>query len=1128
MNNTLLFQSWLLGLSLLFSTSSAFAQVDVLWDKTYGGSGDEIMYSSVSGADGGYLLAGFSSSPASGEKSENSRGGSDYWIVNIDTNGNKKWDRTFGGNGSEYISQAISTTNRGYLLAGSSDSNISGEKSEKSRGESDYWIIKTDAEGNKQWDRTIGGAGTDELRSVVTTIDGGYLLGGRSESNTSGEKSEDSQESDYWIVKIDQDGDKVWDKTFGGSGDEQLGDVIPSNDGGYLLAGWSDSDASGEKSEGSKGEEDYWIIKINDSGDVVWDKTIGGNNRDVLFKAISIPTGGYLLVGYSESDASGDKSADGKGGRDYWIVKVDESGNKIWDRAWGGSQDDDLRDAISIPDGGYLLTGFSASDVSADKGEDSRGANDFWVIKIDANGNKVWDKTLGGSDSDILFSAIPALDRGYLLGGYSESNTSGEKTEDSRGGEGDFWVIKVAEQETISFRLIDARADQPLRDLADGDKINTIGLPGNLAIEALVSESVGSLRIEVKGPGINTARNQSDAPYASFGDTDGDFRGKTFSPGTYTVKATPYSGRNATGEAGTPAQIAFEITEEVPDIAGFRVIDAELSEGLFGDRTFTDGIGVNICTLPERVAIEAIPSGEVGSVHIQVEGPGISTQVIEHIAPFASFGDDDGDFVGRPFSAGTYRITATPYSQRDAKGVAGETAEFILEVEAENIPNSAFTADPDNGVAPLAVDFAAAQRDPFGYEFTYFVDFGDGRSGLVGDRFSNTYTQAGTYAVTLTVTDNGTGCSSSTSHTISVHPNFSPVAGFRLVDAHTDLPFADITQGSVIDTYRLPESLAIEALISESVGSLKIEVMGPGINTSRNQSDAPYASFGDASGDFKGMAFSEGVYTVKATPYSDRNATGEAGTPLEITFEIISEPSFLFIGARGTESAGEFPHFNVLVNGEFVGDAVASDEPGQEFFFSFDVPARQIETVAIQYDNDAEGRSLSVSLLAINEGDPLFEAIFVTPFGSSVVYDRGPLDGQEVVPAPDGEMDVSGTLIFMLDWSDYARYTPVAVKKSVGTKTEIFSEEVFFALADEQLLIYPNPARSYVEVSLPLLHDQVYTLQLYDLYGREVFRQQGAGSVTESIPLNSQPRGTYLVAVQTGGQRLVQKLLITE
>ena len=259
-------------------------------------------------------------------------------------------------------------------------------------------------------DKTIsGGFGDDKLRGGISTQDGGYLFSGTSPGE------------DYWIVKTDAQYNKLWDRTFGGNNNETLWRGIPAPGEGYLLLGYSDSGISGEKSEGSKGGFDYWVIKVDGQGNKVWDKTFGGVHNDVLLTAVSTSDGGYLLGGFSESDASGDKSENSKGDRDYWVVRIDSQGNKIWDKSFGGGASDELRSIVAT-DGGWLLFGNSESNISGDKSVNSKGSNDYWIIKIDYQGNKVWDKTIGGSAYDYLLSAIPTLDGDYLLTGYSNSN----------------------------------------------------------------------------------------------------------------------------------------------------------------------------------------------------------------------------------------------------------------------------------------------------------------------------------------------------------------------------------------------------------------------------------------------------------------------------------------------------------------------------------------------------------------------------------------------------------------------------------------------------------------------------------------------------------------------------------
>ncbi|MDF9796527.1 putative secreted protein [Catalinimonas alkaloidigena] len=312
-----------LSIFLSMGTFAVNAQPIVEWDKTLGGSyNDEFMRLAPS-ADGGFLLAGWSSSPASRDKSEGSKGGDDYWIINIDAQGNKLWDKTYGGSGFDELRNAIPTMDEGYLILGHSRSDASGDKSENSKGGADYWVIKIDAQGNKEWDRTLGSSNSDYLYHAAQNADGSYLLGGTSSSGISGDKSENSLGFDYWLVKLDSEGNKQWDKTIGGSSDETLIKIFTTSDGGYLLPGISSSNISGDKSENSRGGRDYWVVKIDALGNKQWDKTLGGNQDDWLEAASLQTDGSYMLAGWSSSSASGDKSENSKGETDFWAVKID-------------------------------------------------------------------------------------------------------------------------------------------------------------------------------------------------------------------------------------------------------------------------------------------------------------------------------------------------------------------------------------------------------------------------------------------------------------------------------------------------------------------------------------------------------------------------------------------------------------------------------------------------------------------------------------------------------------------------------------------------------------------------------------------------------------------------------------
>lgn len=418
------------------------------WDKTFGGSDQDQLNVVRKTSDGGYIVGGYSRSGISGDKSDSSKGELDYWIIKIDASGSKQWDKTFGGTKSKdsrvqnYLSTLEQTDDGGYILGGYSNADASGDKSEDSRGDFDYWIIKTDASGQKQWDKTYGGSSGDALQVVKQTPGGGFILGGYSYSNISGEKSELSRGSDdFWILKIDDAGNKLWDKTIGGNKSDGFRALALTDDGGYLLGGDSWSDKSGEKSDGVLGIGCYWIVKIDASGDKQWDKSFGSSGFNQFKTLQKAEENGYILGGTSDGNSSGDKFENGRGDYDYWIIRIDSVGNKIWDKTLGGSNTDDLADIISEPDRGFVMGGWSYSGSSSEKTENLLGIADYWIIKVDHRGNKVWDKSFGTSDYDYLTS-LQLADGGYILGGGTDAGIDGDKSDTSRG-KGDYWIIKT-------------------------------------------------------------------------------------------------------------------------------------------------------------------------------------------------------------------------------------------------------------------------------------------------------------------------------------------------------------------------------------------------------------------------------------------------------------------------------------------------------------------------------------------------------------------------------------------------------------------------------------------------------------------------------------------------------------
>ncbi len=420
-----------------------------LWQNTIGGSGNEFFGLTKPTADGGYIVGGSSNSNISGDKTEDSRGAGDYWVLKLDATGDIVWQKTFGGNAAETLSDLSQTADGGYIVAGHSASPISGDKTEDNSGDADFWVIKLDATGNIEWQNTIGGSGGEGTPKISPTTDGGYILAGTSNSNISGDKTEDGLGADdIWVLKLDASGNILWQNTIGGSLTEVPRSIEQTPDGGYVIGSQSGSNTSGDKTEDSHGGLDYWLLKLDAAGDIVWQNTIGGNADDYLEPGQQTADGGYILCGWSFSGISGDKTEAGLGSWDFWVVKTDGSGNIVWQNTIGGSGADYATSIQQTADGGYIVAGYSDSGISGDKTEAGPGGGDNWLLKLGASGNIISQKTFGGTGYDSPTSARPTADGGYVAGGISNSNTSGDKTEDGLGGF-DFWIQKFAPEGTL-------------------------------------------------------------------------------------------------------------------------------------------------------------------------------------------------------------------------------------------------------------------------------------------------------------------------------------------------------------------------------------------------------------------------------------------------------------------------------------------------------------------------------------------------------------------------------------------------------------------------------------------------------------------------------------------------------
>jgi gliding motility-associated-like protein len=436
--------SFLFGVFFLGLTLQAWAQPSVKWERTYGGDYYETFNSSSETSDGGYLLAGATSSGVSGEVTAGAFTNTDYWLLKIDTLGNIKWNYRLGGSGTDICYKVIQN-DRGFLIVGSSNSPASADKSENSRGGLDYWLVQINPLGIKIWDKTYGGVGEDWPLTAIDLKDGTIVVAGHSDSPAGGDKTEASRgKKDFWVMRLNlSDGSKIWDKTYGGVEDDNFPSGLTRTlDDNIALVGESQSNAGNEKTENSKGGKDVWLIKMNKNGEIIWDKTYGGAGLDEVTDIQEVADGSLFLACNSQSDSTADKTSNGFGGYDYWLIKVDANGRKIWDKTFGGGSTDLLREVDQNKTGYILLAGLSNSVVSGNKEEPSKGALDFWLLYLDENGNKIWEKVIGGAKDDVPFDMVRDSRGNYLVCGLSDSDISGDKSQNSRG-TNDFWVAKI-------------------------------------------------------------------------------------------------------------------------------------------------------------------------------------------------------------------------------------------------------------------------------------------------------------------------------------------------------------------------------------------------------------------------------------------------------------------------------------------------------------------------------------------------------------------------------------------------------------------------------------------------------------------------------------------------------------
>ena len=288
------------------------------WEQTYGGSSGDYLRSTILTSDGGYLLGGYTYSN-DGDIQSGNHGSYDFWVVKISSTGTIEWEQTYGGSSEDNLYSTILTSDGGYILCGRTSSN-DGDIQSGNYGYFDSWVVKINSSGTIEWEQTYGGSNYDNLSSTITTSDGGYLLGGATSSNDGDIQSGLHGSMDCWVVKIDSTGTIEWEQTYGGSDWESLRSTIPTSDGGYLLGGTTQSN-DGDIESGNHGSYDFWVVKINSTGIIEWEQTYGGTSSEHLNSTIPTSDGGYLLGGYTSSN-DGDIQSGNHGSDDFWVVKM--------------------------------------------------------------------------------------------------------------------------------------------------------------------------------------------------------------------------------------------------------------------------------------------------------------------------------------------------------------------------------------------------------------------------------------------------------------------------------------------------------------------------------------------------------------------------------------------------------------------------------------------------------------------------------------------------------------------------------------------------------------------------------------------------------------------------------------
>ncbi len=420
----------------LFCYTELLAQTtspEITWQLPLGGTANDEARSMAYTPDGGIIVAGYTASNDLGFKEPYEL--ADYWIIKFDADHTIQWQTIIGGNGTDWARNIINTADGGYLVVGYSESGdgLVGVN----QGEFDYWVVKLDANGEVKWKKSFGGSAIDNAYAACQTSDGGFLVVGFSKSND-GNVTGNHGKKDIWLIKISSRGQLKWQRSLGGGKDEEPSSIIATPDGNYLITGYTGSTAGDLIGETNKGGWDYWVLKVNNLGEILSQNTFGGSNEDAARWGIPTSDGGYIVSGYTNS-SNGDVTGN-HGSADYWLVKLNSSLNLVWQKCYGGSGYDYAYYISKTSQDHYLMTGLSDSwngDVT-----NNHGLSDIWTLETNSTGEIIWEKSLGGSGDDVGRTIVKTPEGTYLQTGYTSSD-DGDVVINH--GLSDAWIVTLSE-----------------------------------------------------------------------------------------------------------------------------------------------------------------------------------------------------------------------------------------------------------------------------------------------------------------------------------------------------------------------------------------------------------------------------------------------------------------------------------------------------------------------------------------------------------------------------------------------------------------------------------------------------------------------------------------------------------